>query len=77
MMTLSFGETFVSPSPLGGPDAEGIVSGTVLGAGLAGAQLAIKISIMKKMIDEARGFIRERTEKRLNIIIVSPFRKKR
>jgi len=57
MMTLSFGETFVSPSPLGGPDAEGIVSGTVLGAGLAGAQLAIKISIMKKMIDEARGFI--------------------
>jgi len=57
MVTLSFAETFVSPSLCGGPEAEGIVKGTVFGAGVTGTQLTTRISIKEKMIKKAGDFV--------------------
>jgi len=57
MITLSFGETFVSPSPFGGPETEGIVSGAEFEVGVAGAQLTTRINSKEKMIKKASDFV--------------------
>jgi hypothetical protein len=56
---LSFAETVVSPRPFGGPEAEGMVSGTVAAVGVAGAQLLSNATVIKSVRKKTNGVLND------------------